>query len=330
MTTLALALAAAACLVAVAFFSGCEMGLYCLNRIRLRLRAEQEHGHAQPARLLLRLTARQSESVLATLLWQNIASYLLTVAAVAWVSRLSQQGSAHVEFYTAAILSPLNFALGDVVPKNWFRIEADRLMYRAARLLYPCIALVRVTGLVWLLELVPRLAVRFASEENRLQLLGPRGEVVGLLREGAAEGALTEEQTRIVERVLGLSSIRVGALMIPRSQVLTVPIEASEELFRLVVRRHPFTHLPVLGADRRIVAGVVNVNEVLADEAGYSLERHLKSPISVHAVESAAKALVQLQRADVSLAIVTEPRRGFVGIITLTDIVEEIFGELGS
>ena len=77
---------------------------------------------------------------------------------------------------------------------------------------------------------------------------------------------------------------------------------------------------------RRRRRTLVNVNEVLADEAGYSLHRHLRSAVEVHAGDSAAKALVQLQRAEVTLAIVVDPRRGFVGIITLTDIVEEIFG----
>lgn len=327
MMTLAIGLIAVFCLLAAGFYSGCEMGLYCINRIRLRLRAEQPH--ATRARLLLRLAQLQEDSVLSVLLWQNIAGYLLTVAATSFIGRIGSTDPRHVEFYAAAILSPLAFAFGDVVPKNWFQIEADRLMYRAARILYYSVALIRWTGIVWLLKQVPRLAARFAPEEQRRQLAGPRGEVVGLLREGIAEGMLTEEQTQIVERVLSLSTIRVGSLMIPRANVLTVPIDASEELFRHVVRRHPFTHLPVLGDDRRVVVGVVNVNEVLADEAGYSLQRHLKPPIDVHAGESAAKALVQLQRADVTLAIVVAPRRGFVGIITLTDIVEEIFGELG-
>jgi putative hemolysin len=327
MTTFALGLAVLFFLLAAGFYSGCEMGLYCVNRIRLRLRAEQPH--AARARLLLRLVKRQEDSVLSVLLWQNIAGYLLTVAATAFIAHIGMADPSHVEFFAAAILSPLAFAFGDVVPKNWFQIEADRLMYRAARVLYYSVALIRWTGIVWLLKQAPLLAARLAPEEQRHQLTGPRGDVVGLLREGIGEGALTEEQTQIVERVLSLSTIRVGSLMIPRAHVLTVPIEATEELFRHVVRRHPFTHLPVLSADRRVVVGVVNVNEVLADEAGYSLQRHLRPPIEVHAGEFAAKALVQLQQADVTLAIVVDPRRGFVGIITLTDIVEEIFGELG-
>lgn len=326
MMTVALGLAAVVFLLTAGFFSGCEMGMYCINRIRLRLRAERED--AKQARLLLRLTERQDAVVLSILLWQNVAGYLTTVAATAFLARIGSGDPRHIEFYAAAVLSPLTFAFGDVVPKNWFQVEADRLMYRAARLLYASVAIMRLTGVVWLLQQVPRLALRFAPAEDGDQWKGPRGEVIGLLREGAAEGALTEEQTHIVERVLSLSSIRVGSLMIPRDNVLTVPIEASEELFRHVVRRHPFTHLPVLAADRKRVLGIVNVNEVLADEAGYSLQRHLRPAIEVHARETAAAALVRLQREDVTIAIVLDPRRGFVGIITLTDIVEEIFGDL--
>jgi putative hemolysin len=324
MNAVVLGLVSVALLLIAGLFSGCEMGLYCINRIRLRLRAEQQH--ATRAHLLLRLAEHQEQSVLSVLLWQNVAGYLTMLAATAWLAEVSGADPRRVEFYAAALLSPLIFALGDVVPKNWFRIEADRLMYPVARVLYASVALVRLTRLPVLLEQVPRLVARLIAPQDAERWQGPRGEVVGLLREGAAEGAMTEEQTQIVERVLSLSSIRVGSFMIPRRRVLTVPVDATEELFRHVVLRHPFTHLPVLAADRRMVLGIVNVNEVLADEAAYSLRPHLRSAIEVHADESAAKALVQLQRADVTLAIVVDPRRGFVGIITLTDIVEEIFG----
>lgn len=325
MTTALLGILALVFLLWAGFYSGSEMGLYCVNRIRLRLRAEE--SNARQARLLLELTDRKEESVLAVLLWQNVAGYLLTVVASIWLARVLIDDPERVEFYTAAILAPVLFAFGDVVPKNWFQSQADRLMYRSAGVLYASVRLIRLTGIVWLLKQVLSIAQRFAATEGGSQWMDPRAEVVGMLREGAADGALTEEQTQIVERVLNLSSIRVGSRMIPRAHVLTVPIEATEELFRYVVRRHPFTHLPVLSKDRKAVAGIVNVNEVLADEAGYSLERHLRPAITVHAGESAAKALVLLQKADVTLAIVIDPRRGFVGIITLTDVVEEIFGE---
>lgn len=328
MTELGLGLLALFFLLAAGFYSGCEMGLYSINRIRLRLRAEQD-GSGE-ARLLLGLIEKQEESVLSVLLWQNVAGYLLTVATAAWLTSLGDINPNRVEFYTAAILSPLAFAFGDVVPKNWLQIEADWIMYRVSRVLWLSVMLMRWTGIVWLLEQVPRLAERIAGGGERLELRGTRGEVLALLREGAAEGALTEEQAQIVERVLSLGDVRVGSLMIPRRKVLTFPVEGTQEFFRLVVRRHPYSHLPVLSRDRRTVAGVVNVNDTLADREIGSIERHLRPPITVGARDSAAKALVQLQRADVTLAIVTDPRRGFVGIITVNDIVEEIFADLPS
>ena len=191
MTTLALGLAAVAFLLVAGFFSGCEMGLYCVNRIRLRLRAE----NAPQARLLLRLTEQQEQSVLSILLWQSVAGYLLTLVATAWLTRVEAVGPAHIEFYAAAMLSPLAFAF-DVVPKNWFRIEADRLMYRAARGLYAGVAVMRVTGVIWLLEQALRLIVRLIAPGNREQWKGPRGEVIGLLREGAARARSPRSRPR--------------------------------------------------------------------------------------------------------------------------------------
>jgi len=313
-------------LAASGFYSGSEMGLYCLNRVRLRLRAERPD--ARDARSLSRLADRQQETVLGILLGTNLANYLLTVATAALLAgALGIQGN-RAEFYTAAILSPLIFVLGDVVPKNWFQIEADRLMYKSAGPLRLTIALFRATGILRLLRAVTRASARLAGHDERGEWHGPRGEVIGLLREGAAEGALTEEQARIVERVMNLSTVRVGAILVPRRQVAAVPIDADRRRFEQIVRGHNYSRMPVVDRDRRTVLGIVNVYDVLADETGSGPRAWMREPITITARDSAASALVQLQRARATMAIVTDPHRGFVGIVTLKDVVEEIFGEL--
>ena len=312
--------------LASGFYSGSEMGLYCLNRIRLRLRAER--GEARSARSLLRIANRQQETVLAILLGTNLANYLLTVATAALLAGAFNIRPSRVEFYTAAILSPLIFVIGDVVPKNWFQMEADRLMYKCASLLRASVMFFRATGILWLLHGATRIVARLAGHDEREDWHGPRAEVVGLLREGAAEGALTEEQTRIVERVMNLSGIDVGSIMVPRRRVATVPIDATRHVFEQIVRGHNYSRMPVISRDRKTIVGIVNVYDVLADETGAGVEAWLQEPLAIRARDSAASALVHLQRARATMAIVTDPRRGFVGIVTLKDVVEEIFGEL--
>lgn len=326
MSALGLGLAALFCLLASGFYSGSEMGMYSLNRIRARLRA----GNGEPsARLLLGLASERQETVLAILLWQNVCGYLLTVTTAAWLSSTFTD-TRHVEFYSAAILSPLIFVFGDVVPKNWFQASSDRLMYAAAWILRPSVLAFRYTGILWVLQRLSRLAAKLVGEDSDADWLGQRGEIVGLLREGAAEGVLTEEQTEIVERVMRLSSVRVGEIMIPARRVVALPIDANRALFEHVVRTSNYSRMPVIGRDRRSVVGIVNVYEVLADEEKGGIDKWVRSTLTLSASETAAGALVQLQRARATMAIVADRQRGFVGILTLKDVVEEIFGELAA
>jgi putative hemolysin len=313
-------------LLASGLLSGSEMGLYCINRVRLRLRGENRNAH--DARTLMSLVNRQQESVLAILLGQNLANYLLTVAATFLMVRGFGLESGSVEFYSAAILSPLAFVFGDVVPKNWFQAEADRLMYRAAPLLQAAVRGLRMTGVLWLLLRVTRLSARLTGHEEDERLRGPRGEVIGLLREGAAEGALSHEQAEIVERVMNLSSVSVGSIMIPRRRVATVPVATSRTQFLHAVRGHSYSRMPVVDRDGKSVVGIISVCDALAEESDIAVEKAMHPPTILQAHDSAARALIQLQQTRETMAVVNDPRRGFVGIITLKDIVEEIFGEL--
>ncbi len=309
-------------------FSGSEMGIYCLNRIRLRLRAEDPN--ARQARTLQRLLERQEDTVLAVLVAQNIAGYLLTVAASRWLMEVAGVNPDRAEFYTAAVCAPIIFVLGDVVPKNWFQTEADRLMYPLSSVLAWSVRGLRLTGVVGVLNALSWLGARLMGQDARGPRHGHRGELLGLLRESAAEGTITEEQTRIVEGVMNLSSIPIGSIMIPRRLTVTVPIDTGPEALQAFVRAHPFSRMPVVARDRRTIAGIVNVHDVLADEHGGGVEDHLREVLRIGAKESAANALLQLQRAHGTMALVTDPRRGVVGMITLKDIVEEIFGELSA
>ena len=323
--TIALTIAAIVCLLGAGFFSGAEMGMYSLNRVRLRLRAERPEE--REARALLDLMNQRGESVLAILLWQNVCGYLLTVVLSMWLLRVVGVDPSRVEFYSALILSPIVFVLGDVVPKNWFQYEADRIMYRCGRVLRASVSLFRYTGVLWILRQVSQAAARFFGEP-REDWLDRRGEIIGLLREGAAEGVLSEEQTQIVERVMDFSRVQVRNIMIPRRRVITVPVDATRQQFETIVRLHPFSRMPVMSRDGRHVVGVVQVTEALADESSFSVERSMRPPLTISSSDTAASAMVRLQREDAALGVVVDQRGTFVGVITLKDVVEEIFGEL--
>lgn len=313
-------------LVTSGFYSGSEMGLYCVNRLRVRLEAERTQRWRM--RCLLGLTQKPQETVLAILLGTNLANYLLTVSGSSLLTNAFSISANRVSFYLTAVLAPLVFVFGDVVPKNWFQVDTDRLMARSALVLRGSVLLFRLTGILWLLQAATRLMVRLIGHGVSEHLESPRAEVAGLLREGGAHGALTMEQTEIIERVMSLSEVRVGTIMVPRGRVVTVPIDADRRFFERIILRHKYSRLPVVGRDRKNIVGIVNVHDVLMEWSDDAIERLMLPPIVIGANESAANALVRLQQAKRTMALVTDPRLGWVGIATLKDVVEEIFGEL--
>lgn len=314
-------------LLGAAFYSGTEMGLYSLNRLRLRLRVGQSGDSA--ARVLLDLSDRREQSVLAVLLTQNVMNYLLTVATVSLIAEATGIGGGEADVYAAIVLSPVTFVFGDVVPKNWFHSQANRLMYPAAPLVKASVVLFRYTGILWVLDSLTRLLAHLTGQEDSDTWRSARGEVIGLLRETAATGTLTEEQTRMIERVMNLSNVRLGSIMIPRNLVIALPPNPDRRTFEQIIRKHNFSRLPVLNPDRRSVAGIVNIYDVLADQAGGPISGWIRPPVLIAARESATQALLRLRQSHEAMGVVVDPRRGFVGIVTLKDLVEEIFGELG-
>lgn len=315
-------------LLASGFYSGTEMGLYRANRVRIQL--EADHRPRSRAGTLSRLIKNPQETVLAIVLGTNVANYLLTVSAAEVAGRMFTIEPTRADFYVPLMLAPLVFVFGDVVPKNWFQADANRLMMWAAPLLRVTHMVFKWTGVLWLLRSLTRLLLRWTGYRWEEAWTNPRIEVVGLLQEGGAYGALTLEQTRIIDRVMNLANVHVGSIMVPRRKVATIPATVTAEQFRSVVQARPYSRLPVVGKEPRRILGVVTVHHVLADEEGFSIERHLRPPLHVSANTSTAAALLKLQQAEAAMAIVTDPRRGWVGIITLKDVVEEIFGGLAA
>lgn len=313
-------------LLGLGFFSATEMGFYSLNRLRLRLRAGRPGDRL--AHMLLDLTAHRERSILAVLLTQNVMNYLLTVATVALIIELTGVGGHRADIYAAIVLSPIVFVFGDVVPKNWFHSQANRFMYPAAPVVKASVTILRYTGILWIPQSITRLIARLTGQESGETWGGPRGEIAALLYETAATGTLTEEQARMVERVMNLASVRLGSIMIPREHAVTLPAEADRAAFERIVRKHNYSRLPVLAADGRTVIGVVNVYDVLADQTGGPISNWFRPAVTLPARATAPEALLELRQAREPIGIVVDPRRGFVGIVTLKDLVEEIFGEL--
>lgn len=308
------------------FFSGSETGIYCLNPVRLRVASEQNRPGARRLATLMR---KPEDLVITMLLGTNISDYLATAFTSALL--LHAAVSDHlVEIYAALIITPLILVFGGIVPKDWFRRESNRLMCVLALPVSICHRLAWVTGLLGLLRgltntLVGWIDPRQAQADVKVL---PRTRTLRLLREGAARGGLTGLQRDLIDRVVRISRTRVAQVMIRHERVALVPLDLPRADLLRIVRMAHFSRLPVHDGDPRRIVGIVNVYDVLTDPEQKPPRSHLQSTFRLPPGTSVSAALMQMQRARQTMAIVEDSQGKCLGILTIKDLVQEIIGDI--
>lgn len=316
-----------------ALFNGAETGLYCINRLRLRVAAHtQQHNAARLQKLLT-----DQAGVLSTiLLGNNLANYLapfcLTMVFLGVLASPSEaERGRWAEFYTTAILAPLTFIVAEAVPKNVFQRRADTLMPRMAGLLQVTHWLFRLIGFIALQKRIAQyIATRFQQGSPPDSAFSSRHSLYQMLHEGAAAGALTHTQVSILDRLNVLQSVRVGSVMVPRIKTIMINAEMSATGINRFVRDVSVSRVPVYRDDPRHVIGVAHVLDLLTATPQTPITRYMHPVLAVQPEMTVIEALNTLQQQRRRMAIVIDKWGHCVGIVTLKDLVEEIVGELAA
>lgn len=148
-------------------------------------------------------------------------------------------------------------------------------------------------------------------------------------------GLLEEHEQEMVNRVFTLSTLTTSQAMVPRTEVLAVPVEATlDELLELFQRaRH--TRIPVYEGTIDNVAGVLNVKDLLPlfrdrRTAFPGIKRLMRPALTVPESARLDDLLTEMRRSRMQMAIVIDEFGGTAGIVTLENILERLVGEVQS
>jgi len=308
-----------------AVFSGFELGVYSVSRARLD--AEARAGH-RTARLLRRLVLNDTGLLITLLVGNNL---VLQLAAMLAEGRLAAVEALPVwtrELLITAVLSPVVFVFGELLPKDVFRRRPHRFLTTLA----PLISLVRVLLLPisWPLEMLSKgleraLGVR---EQEFTRAIG-REEVLEVLGEGTREGALAPQAEALARNVLVLRETPVREAMLPWERIETVDLDRPREVTERI-RRSGYTRLPALRTDPdgvRRVAGYFYQLDLLGEVGEPDLQEELRPIVSLPPELPVDRALSRLRTAGRRIAVVGRPEAP-LGLVTVMDLVARISGGL--
>jgi CBS domain containing-hemolysin-like protein len=324
-------------LLASAFFSGMESAYLNCNRFRLELRQKQGQNSA----LILGRFVRQSEDFLGTILiGNNLALVLygmfltpiLEPMLVGWMPELAQMDLAMLGIQTL-LSSIVVLLLGEYFPKTFFRAHADALSLALARpmllvyyLLYPFVYLVS-RGSRWMLD-------RLSSDQgNKIHRVFDKAELSHWIHDQVDSREEDHEQEvdlGYFHKALYFSDIKVRACMIPRTELVGVELGSTREEVIQAFNESGLSKLLLYNGSMDHVTGYVHFHSVLALEPNKSfILRDLQLPLSIVPESmSASRLLKQLTTGRRSMALVVDELGGTSGMVTVEDLLEEVFGEI--
>jgi len=301
------------------FYSGAETGAYCLNKIRLRFRAEQRW---RSALILQRLLADPQGLICTTLIGTNVSVYISTTLLT---SRLEAMHVPASDLVSTMCLSPILLIFAETIPKNVFQAHADGVMY----LLAPSLAFFRrlfAPG-VWALKKVTN-ALSSRAAQPRPDALFTARRLRYFIDQSTQEGVLTPYQRAMTRNVMQLGQTPIRSAMIALDDVVLASKSADPEEFQRISTERRFSRIPVYEDEPRRIVGVVNLLDFFCGDNGQELDRIMRPPVTIPQDTPIDDALLVLQQESSPMGVVVDGDGNAVGIVTIKDLVEEIVGEL--
>lgn len=148
---------------------------------------------------------------------------------------------------------------------------------------------------------------------------------------GRAEAIHSDEQRRMLEGIVEFHDTRVREVMIPRSEIKAVDISVSLSSASKTIAESGLTRLPVIDHDLDHILGVIHIWDLVQAQT-HQVESNIKTlmrpPLTVSELEYIPGLLTEMRDSKNHIAMVLDEYGGTAGLVTLSDLLEEIVGSM--
>jgi putative hemolysin len=331
-----------ASLFASLVFSTLSYALHIFSRVRLEEALDKRH---RPTALDAILSTRYDLALTASVL--RLITNVTVILSVGWYFLQQFQDSPHpfkVFGLTILITVPALLIFSVAIPQAWSKYAGEDLLaitwplLRLAHFaLWPAVRVLTIFD-----EIVRRLAGGSLDADDSETAVEAAGqEILSVVAEGTAEGAVDEDQQKMIEGVISFRDLQVGQIMTPRTEIVAVEVNSPILDLRDKILKEGLSRVPIYEGTLDNVVGILYAKDLLtflgttgggavdaSSKPALSLRTLMRPPIFVPRTKPLRDLLREFRNGQGHLAVVLDEYGGTSGLVTTEDILEEIVGDI--
>lgn len=321
-----------ALLLLSAFFSSAETALTTVGRMKIRSLAEEGNKKAITVSKLLKDPTKMLSAIL---ICNNIVNLSASSISTSYAYRICEQlGMSHNSSLAAGIatgvITILVLIFGEITPKSLATYYAEKLaliycnvIYLLTQLFTPFIFVVNIIskGILKLFKMDLSIRPAQMTEDELMTIFDVSHE----------EGVIESEEHEMITNIVEFGDSLVKDVMVPRMDVELVSSDLSYEELLEAFGNQKFSRMPVYTDRVDNIVGTINLKDLFffhGSPETFNIMDLVREPYITYEYRKTSELFVDMRKDYISMAIVMDEYGGFVGIITLEDLLEEIVGEI--
>lgn len=307
---------------ASAFFSGSETGFYRASGLRVAIEARAGDPLAKKIDWF---SQNPANFVATTLIGNNIANYVTTLAISLMAVRLFGEVTDAIDVMCTLAMTPVIFIFGELMPKTLYYLAPQRLLRRDFRLftvIYYILLPVSLP-LIWLTRALQRLG---GGSNEQLGIVFRRSRLAHVLGLGQNEGVLSSVQNQLIHGMFDNLGQPVSSTMTPIDRIYDIDESADRETILEIARKYGLPFVLVRSSEASSPKPAWNYYYVVSEllDKSRPVQTYRRDLPRIHAKITKLQALQTLREADEHCALI-EREGQVIGMVTQRGISEQMF-----
>lgn len=308
-----------------AFFSMSETALMSVSKIRIRYMVDEGQ---KGAKLLQKLIENPSKLLGAILIGNNVVNIGASAIATSLATKIIG-GESGVAIATGA-MTVLVLIFGEITPKSVAKQNAEKVSLAICKPINLLVIILKPFVIIF--TSISSLFIRIlGGDPKETEPFITEEELKTMVDVSEEEGVLEDVEKEMIFNVFDFVDAQVKDVMIQRVDIIAIDKDATYEEVKDVIREEQFSRIPVYDDTIDNIVGILNVKDlILKDniEENFNVLDYTREPFYTFEFKKIKEVLNEMKKSRNHLAIVLDEYGGTVGIITIEDLIEEIFGDI--